>query len=180
MRKSTGFLLAGIATGVAAGCVYYVYKNKEKFFKEEMEADSEGNTKRVYTKIDVDGAKETINNTINKTRNLGIQTVKKAAAKFDEFADGLTESPVTEPATGYSYEEIVYEDFSDKAQKEEVAKEATPAEFVTFDIKNESEEKENSKAEPKNDEKVKEEKADAKPAADKPAKPTAKKSNKKK
>lgn len=176
MRKSTGFLLAGLATGVAAGCAYYVYKNKEKFFKEEMEADSEGNTKRVYTKLDVDGAKETINNTINKTKNLGIQTVKKAAAKFDEFADGLTEAPVTEASTGYSYEEIVYEDFSDKETKAEAPKEAAAAEFVTFDMKKADDEevkpaKEETKAE------VKEEVAEEPKKASKPA---AKKSNKKK
>lgn len=128
MKKSTGWILFGLAAGVACGVGYYAYKNKDKFIKEEIDVTPDGEivTKRTYVGLDMDDVKTKANDAVKKTKKAARQTIQLVNDKIDSMKSGSFDLEDED-------EEIIYEDFTSVVADEEVT--APEADFVTFDIK---------------------------------------------
>lgn len=84
MKSSTKIVLAGLSIAAVAAGAYYLYRNKDEYIKTEEVVNPDGSVKkRTYVSIDVDGTKEKLNNTIEKTKEAATDTIKKVENKFD-------------------------------------------------------------------------------------------------
>lgn len=129
MKKSTGWVIFGVAAATVAAGAYYVYKHQDKFFKTEEVITPDGPVqKRNYMALDVEGAKSQINDSINKTKEAAQETFKKVGNKLDETFNKSNKAAEENTEEMEYFDEDEVEVAADDVVEEEVKEEETTEE----------------------------------------------------